>query len=412
LEVEQTIKINEHDPKEIYYFRQLCDSEFAFFTSPWGGLIIKNCEADGKLLEFHNVAGFETFRKETREPMWLYLKLKVFQFNASDIFGVFVCPECPSMAGTDELQVKQDPLNIIPRLCIHSRVSTIKLGDWRSEWTISLSTSDLSFHVIPNQECDCATLVPKSSDAAFLAAVRDKRRVSLLFCATKRQAHPFCSLCTNRKCHHFVLYEKSEASLNPEPVQEEQYEPSHDCEEPDDKYNDHYMNKPPDHIRGHMYGYNLEDIIFPFSDSCDQQRVWLERVSGVVHIPSRLEPVIDIESKCKHNAPFDNSSEALVTESKSVVLFNDLGERIFPSEVLARPTLGPCKCLKRFDGSKLLIWNLGKGRGALLSTFSCLIHNAGKPNKSYFNSNSIISLNLNFGLEEDRQICILNPSPE
>ena len=386
----------------------MSDSEFSFFLSPWGGLIVRNCEEDGKLLEFRNIAEFETFRKEERRSMWLYLKLKVFQFNASELFGIFVCPECASMAGMDELQVKQHPLDIIQRLCMHSRVSTMKLGDWRSHWTATLSTSDLSFNVIPNQESDCVTLVPKSSDATFLAAVRDKRKVSLLFCATQRQEHPFCSHCTNRKCYHFVLYEKYEASIEPEPVDEEQYEPSHDCDEPDDKFNDHYMNKPPDHIRGHMYGYNLEDIIFPFSDSPEQQRVWLERVSGVVHIPPRLEPVIDTQSKCKHNAPFNNSSEALVTESKSVILFNDLGERLFPSEVLARPTIGPCKCLKRYDGSKLLIWHLGKGRGAFLSIFACLNHNEGKPNKSYYNNFNILgSENLNICLEEDRKICIL-----
>ena len=100
----------------------------------------------------------------------------------------------------------------------------------------------------------------------------------------------------------------------------------------------------------------------PFSDSPKQQLVWLESMNGVVNIPDRLVPMVDSTHRCKHNSQFNADDAALVRESLNVCLFNDLGQRIFPAEVFARPSVGPCSCLLRFDGHDLMIWNLGKGR--------------------------------------------------
>ena len=52
----------------------------------------------------------------------------------------------------------------------------------------------------------------------------------------------------------------------------------------------------------------------------------------------------------------------MIKESSSVCVYNDIGERHFDANVYVRPTVGPCKCLKRFDGHPLLLWHLGKGR--------------------------------------------------
>ena len=361
-EVEQTIKIDENVPSEVYYYQQISDGDCELFNSPWGGVIIKNFDTDGKLVSFNNISEFETFRKEKRKQMWLYLKLKVFKTNDNDFLGIFCCPECPCMAGFLELGTEQDARSIIGCLCIHSRVASMKIGDWRKEWTVSLSPSNLELHVDHNEASNCVILIPKSSNFTFLAAVLAMNKVFILYCSTKRQDHPFCSHCVNRKCYHYALFVNFESSLDPaveEEQHEEEYQPVHDAEEDDLTFNSHYMKKPPLYIRGQMYGYNFEDIIYPFSESAEQQEKWMERVGGLVNIPSRLEPLVEVGSKCKHNSLYDNRSEALVTESRTVCVFNDLGERIFKSEVLARPTLGPCNCLKRFDGNKLLIWHLG-----------------------------------------------------
>ena len=380
--MEKKFTIDVNNPKEIYYYQQISDSEWNFYLSPWGGAIIKNCWSDGKLLEFPNIRGLEMFEKENRKQFWIYLKLKIFQFNVNELFGVYICPECPSMKGTQELQVNQEPEIINQRLCLHSRVVSMKIGDWRRYWSVSLSPSDLLFNVIPNEDCNYKIFIPKSSPSPFLAGLVLDNSVSLLYCATKRQDTPFCSQCTTRKCHHhwkvlaFVESETGPSGDSTEEAEQDDYEPTHEEDEEDGDFNGHYMTKPPNHVRAKLYGYNFEDIIYPFSDSPEQQQVWLERVAGDVRIPDRLEPVFNINNRCRHDSLYDSRSEALVLESRTVCLFNDLGQRIFPSCVYARPTVGTCKCLQRFDGHRLLVWYLGQGRGAFIAIFVKFLINA------------------------------------
>ena len=44
------------------------------------------------------------------------------------------------------------------------------------------------------------------------------------------------------------------------------------------------------------------------------------------------------------------------------MLYSELIEKVFEIPIYARRSIGPCKCLQRLDGTKFLIWNLGKGR--------------------------------------------------
>ena len=157
----------------------------------------------------------------------------------------------------------------------------------------------------------------------------------------------------------------SESEISNEDLGDEeidQYEPTPDGEEKEHGFEDHYLKTPPKHLRGYLYGYNYQSIVYPFSDSPEQQRVWVERMGGVVNIPSKLIPEFDADERCKHNNAYNGRDDTLCQESKNLCLFNDLGERIFNTQVFARPTVGPCSCLQRFDGSPLLIWNLGKAR--------------------------------------------------
>ena len=339
-----------------------------FFTCPWGGCLLKNCDQTGDLLEFSTLSDYERFMRESQRKLWLYMKLKVFKFDGSNLFGVLVCPECESMASIEGLGVSQDPEVIKSKLCLHSRVASMLIGNWRSIWDISISPTDQVYEVCCNLEDNFATFIPHSANTGFLAAVIDDKSISILYCATVRQEVPFCSRCVRRKCHHYkrllAFYSTQEventgSSGIPEVCNE--YQPRHDVEE-DDLSEDHYMKELPDHIRGRLYGYNFKNILYPFSDSESQQSIWLERMKGCVNIPKQLIPELNETSKCVHNAPFNCSNESLVRESLNLCLYNDLGERVFDTEVYARPTVGPCSCLQRFDGHDLLIWNLGLGR--------------------------------------------------
>ena len=254
--MEQEIVIDVDDPREIHYYRQIKNTDNNLYKSPWGGCIIRNCKEDGELLQFSSIGDFDRFRKETRKQMWLHLKLKVFVFDRTELFGVFVCPECRDMSAIDEMQISQDQHEVKQKLCIHSRVASMVVWDWRRQWTAShFPSNPLVVKIDSNQESAFVTFIPKSSNFPYIAAVLDKSKVSLLFCATMRQEYPFCSSCICRKCHHYSKFAAFEASQNPDPAEgtqieeeTEEYLPVHNSEETDFDYNYHYLKNPPNHV--------------------------------------------------------------------------------------------------------------------------------------------------------------------
>ena len=355
----------------VSYYQQISEHVGKyFFKSPWGGCILRNCFCNsGELLEFSKINHYEKFTREENKLLWLHLKLKVFKLPTQIVYyGVFVCPQCTTMSAVDGLSFTQSPEDIRLKLCYHSLVASMLIGEWRSFWSVSLSPSDEVFNVFPNPEETFTTFVSQSTETALLAGVLDSnKKISILYCVTSRQEVPFCTSCVRRKCHHYrqFLSYTEQAQGQGEAVSGEvigEYDPKHDTEEEDFGHEDHYLKPLPKHLHGYMYGYNYTPILYPFSDSSDQQQIWIERIKGIVNIPDRLVPVPDSDYKCKHNKAFCNSDEALVPVSRTLCLISDLGERIFKSEVFARPSEGPCKCLHRVDGHTYGIWNLGHGR--------------------------------------------------
>ena len=368
-ELGQRLMIDKNRPCEIFYYQQLSqDRSSNCFNSPWGGIVLRNCLTDGRLIEFSKLSEFETFYGQSSKHMWLYLKLKIFRCNNRQFFGVFVCPECSTMEGIDNLQVDHDPEDILGELCMHSRVASTLVREWWRLWTFNDTQSELNISIIPFEDCLKKVFISNTSDLPFLVAILHDKDIILMYNVSKRQTRVICSKCSFRKCHHETILSRmkdKELDVSTEPVEvdpEEDYHPSFDTEEKDFKLNNHYMIKPPKHIRGMLYGYNFEEILYPFSRSSCAQSVWLERLGGNVNLPDSFVPMFHIEDRCQHNEKFDDREDSLILESKSVCLYNDLGERTFPIKVYARPTTGSCRCLQRFDGNRLLLWNLGKGR--------------------------------------------------
>ena len=77
------------------------------------------------------------------------------------------------------------------------------IGDWRQFWEPTTSINDGSFNVICNEDDKFGTFMPQSSDTSLLAAVKDEKNISLLYCSTTRQEVPFCTSCVVRKCKHY-----------------------------------------------------------------------------------------------------------------------------------------------------------------------------------------------------------------
>ena len=80
-------------------------------------------------------------------------------------------------------------------------------------------------------------------------------------------------------------------------------------------------------------------------------------------LPDVLIPEYNEEMKCSvHDRAFLASTDKLHKESQNIIVYTEMCEKMYDIPVYARQSVGPCKCLQRFDGTKLLLWYLGKGR--------------------------------------------------
>ena len=81
--------------KSVFYLQQICsDIKRNVFKTPWGSVLIHNCDETGKLLDFKSVQEF----KDSCKSLWLNMKLLIFKKDHGE-FPVWCCPECPSMRG-------------------------------------------------------------------------------------------------------------------------------------------------------------------------------------------------------------------------------------------------------------------------------------------------------------------------
>ena len=101
---------------------------------------------------------------------------------------------------------------------------------------------------------------------------------------------------------------------------------------------------------------------YPIKDDPEFQLLYLDRLKGNHNFPPMMIAECEDGQTCVHDRPFCSSNENLHRESSNLVLYTELSEQVFDIPVYARRTVGPCKCLKRVDGTKFLIWNLGQGR--------------------------------------------------
>ena len=194
--------------RDVYYFQQISHGkEKLIFKVPWGGAIIRNSLTSGELLGFKTVREYEVFKKENNKMLWLFLPLQVFR-SENAVFAIFCCPQCETMAGTDKLSLDQDPTEMLSRLCVHSKVCSTILGDWRDIWDINVSPLDQVVRIVCNEELKFHTFQKQSKEDTLVAATRTKDEVALLYTVTRRQDTPFCSICITKKCPHANSYSR------------------------------------------------------------------------------------------------------------------------------------------------------------------------------------------------------------
>ena len=391
----------------VYYLQQLCDTSLGenVFKTPWGSLILKNCNSEGELCDFKTINQF----KDSRKQLWILMSLKVFRYQ-DFAFPIFCCSECEQMKTVENLGLYADPCEVSNLQCLHSKAAGFLVKNWEEIWKVELEDSDTALAVFCNKEVEHFTFQHHSRTKPFLAGVQVNGKVFLLQTVTMRQKFPFspfCSKCSRKICVHWLAYKKLEK-------EEEEFafnqhihevdgnasfddgiiEHSHDDEndgavEMEDDVEDgdnnvtngdgdddsasedegetipegmHWRTMPPIEKYHKLYGYNITDIIYPFQRDKDLQSGWLERMNGVYSFPNQFIPVWSLSNLCKHNNIFDRDDDNLGRHSRNIVVYTNIGERLFAVDVMFRKTIANCKCIQQFDSHKYLLWHLGYGR--------------------------------------------------
>ena len=67
-----------NESRDVFYLQQIAaDLNNQFFKCPWGGVVMKNSDDNGKLLSFKSKDEY----RHTEKKLWLYLSLKIFRHN-------------------------------------------------------------------------------------------------------------------------------------------------------------------------------------------------------------------------------------------------------------------------------------------------------------------------------------------
>ena len=118
--------------KSVYYLQQIwSDLQSNVYKTPWGSVLIHNCDDTGKLLEFKSFKEY----KDSGKSLWLNLKLVLFKKD-DGTFPVWCCPECSSMQGFTSMGVRNNEADLFPYICIHSRTASFLLPEWDTIWNV------------------------------------------------------------------------------------------------------------------------------------------------------------------------------------------------------------------------------------------------------------------------------------
>ena len=148
-----------HDQVSLTYFQNINDNlQNNFHKTPWAGILLRNSDQWGTLLEFSNINEYETFRKETKQEFWLNLQIKLFNCdvteNSRDVFAIFLCPECPTMKAVKEYSFYQEFEVLESKLCVHSRTACMLVGNWKEAWEEIIMPTNITDQYILNRVND------------------------------------------------------------------------------------------------------------------------------------------------------------------------------------------------------------------------------------------------------------------
>ena len=367
-----------HDLSTRNFLRNLATTEDSLFVTPWAGVIVRNSDSNGNLIEHNTINSYI----ESKIPVWLYLKLKIFK-DEHELYGAFVCPTCESMTSVLMMTMDQRRADIENILCHHS-VAVEHQTDWRDVWgePDDIDIGTLSHNFLPNIETKVLKLIKKD---IFLAAVQSNGNVHLIFTLSKLNTAPFCSKCSTRKCVHYKQFKNHEANKNIGNIgnidnlnnsNHSGASSTSSSRSSSSPSSGHYDEVEAQNKYNHKYGNNFNKIIYPFKMDPETQAAWTRRLDGQYDLPEEIKPeFIEGFSCTKHKSTFDPNDDKMVQNSKNIIIYTETSERIYNIVTFARKTIGGCKCRQQADTHSLLLWHVGKGKMIDYMFLSCALHN-------------------------------------
>ena len=352
-----------HDLNTRNFLRNLSTCDNSFFLTPWAGVILRNCDASGELIEHSTTQSYI----QSKVSFWLFLSLKLFKANQGSIFGAFICPACESMSSVSTMTMDQSREDIESLLCLHSVAAAQRTGDWRDIWGLPAIDNDILSHKF---EVGLDTKVKiLLEDDLFLVAVQSGGFVYLIFTLSKKNKSPFCSKCSMQKCKHYKQYVSYKNDQHNENVtsDNESNQSIDSLRSGSDAGTrkaqvDHYNELEPIEEYIKRYGYNLTNIVYPFTMDPDTRENWISRLNGEHHLPDEIIPEFIEGFECQHGSTYDPNDVNLVVFSSNVIIYTETSEKVYPVKTYARKTVGSCKCKQQAGTHKLLLWHLGRGK--------------------------------------------------
>lgn len=370
-----------------HYLRNLAKCDNSFFLTPWGGVILRNSDEDGDLVQHSTTQSFI----QSKLPFWIYLILKIFR-DDQGIFGTFLCPNCQSMSSLSMMTMDQSRGAIEQLLCLHSVAAAERTGDWRDIWGLPhIEIGILSHRFQPGLD---TKVLPLIEGDLFLAAVQNRGDVKLIFTLSKKNKSPFCSRCSKQKCKHYTQYKEHKDDEN---VSGNESNNSNESEGTDNAAgtsevvppSDHYAEIEPIDEYNKNFGYNLTPIVYPFKMDPESQESWIQRLDGHYILPEKIIPEFIEGFACKHGQTFDSNDENLLQFSSNIIIYTETSEKVYSIKTFSRKTLSGCKCKQQADTHKLLLWHIGKGKMIdylFLSGYMHSMRSNGTPKNGLFRS--------------------------
>ena len=171
----RSLYLSENDQLSfINYFSQVNNRGTTYHILPWHSVALLSCDEDGSLVDLRNTKDFNM----KRQP-WLLMKVKLF-YVENEIYCVFVSPQCDSMKGVLDMRQEQDPSKLKEYLCIHSKVTSELVTNWREIWSIDVDINRLP-QIFNNYNQDKVKVcLGRGANKHTLVAVLQKNNITLL----------------------------------------------------------------------------------------------------------------------------------------------------------------------------------------------------------------------------------------